>query len=258
MPPSPAAAAETNAKPAAAPLTPQQQAEVMGRIQGALFEALPGLKTKEMVELLEFIATQHSGSNFQPDNQSKALEIAAFCRDNEFPVSRQGVAALARLARHALGSSTGDSATSTEHQLWLLASGALNTAAAIYAHDGDPIACFEAIRKDGGVRGRYMQRSFAQAAMADHLKEPNVALPPPGPAPAPEPEVVKPGQLFVTAFMLFLAVISAVMMVSDSALYELTVWVFGWFERSREDPAQAPYVMSQEKAAPPVPDVREL
>ena len=72
-----------------------------------------------MVELLEFIAVQHSGSNFNPDNQEKALEIAAFCKKHAFPCSAQGVAALARLARHALGSGSGES-SSPEHQLWLL------------------------------------------------------------------------------------------------------------------------------------------
>lgn len=146
--------------------------EIIGRVQKALFEALPALSAERLVDLLEFIAVQHSGQNFNPDNTAKAIEIAAFCKKHPFAVSRSGVAALARLSRHALGSSDGN-AQSAEHQLWLLASGALNTAAAICEHDGDAVALFEAVRLEAATRGRYVQRLFAHAAMQDHLQNPD-------------------------------------------------------------------------------------
>ena len=52
------------------------------------------------------------------------LTTAAFCNKSPFATTNAGVACLARLARHALGSSEGDGKTA-EHQLWLLAGGAL-------------------------------------------------------------------------------------------------------------------------------------
>jgi hypothetical protein len=208
--------------PEAGPPTP----ELMQRVQQAVFEALPGLAVENLVELLEFIAVQHSGSNFNADNQSKALEIAAFCRTKTFACSTQGVASLARLARHALGSGNGE-ATSAEHQLWLLASGALNTAAAVRAHDGDAVSCFDTIRTDGNVRGRYMQRIYAQHAMQDHLQKPKEALVDPN---APDPndpdeilkrkmQALKPVELFCAAIGLFIAVVAGIIFVNETAMY---------------------------------------
>ena len=52
---------------------------------------------------------------------------------------------LARLARHALSKSSGE-ASSTEHRLWLLTSGALNTAAAICEYGGNASGFFKALQ----------------------------------------------------------------------------------------------------------------
>ena len=200
-------------------------ADLMQRVQVAVFEALPGLPVERLVQLLEFDAVQHSGSNFNADNQSKALEIAAFCKDKPFPYSTQGVNSFARLARHALGAGNGE-ATSPEHQLWLLVSGALNTAAAIRAHDGDAVKCFDTIRTDGSVRGRYVQRWYATHAMQDHLQAPGQALVDPD---APDPDdpdeimrrrlqALKPVEIFCAAMGLFIAVVAGIIFVNETAM----------------------------------------
>ena len=202
----------------------------LASVQTALFSALPGLPPNEMVDMLEFIATQHAGS-FNPDNTDKALEIAAFVQQRPFAVSARGVGSLARLARHALGSSTGQG-NSAEHQLWLLTSGALNTAAAIREHDGDAVRFFNAVKRDGLVRGKYMQREFAKAAMADHLSKPhafNNGAPPPAEPPtseatavaaassaaaAAEDETPRPLlsflQIWLSAMVVFLAIVAGI------------------------------------------------
>ena len=217
-----AAAADADAAPAAAP--PSQQ-EVILRLQKALFEALPSLPPDRLVDLLEFVAVQHSGSSFNPDNTPRGLEIAAFCKERPFAGTRAGVAALARLASHALGSSDGRG-QSAEHQLWLLSSGALNTAAAICEFDGDAVALFEAIRREAGTRGRYMQRLFAQAAMQDHLKEPEVfreAVPPPDVYAALRRQLANLGPcgLFFAGATLFVAVVSGICVMSESATLQV-------------------------------------
>jgi hypothetical protein len=204
---------------------PAAQDGVILRVQKALFEALPALASERMVDLLEFIAMQHPGHSFNPDNTAKALEIAAFCRRHPYAVSPSGVASLARLARHALGSSDGG-AQSAEHQLWLLTSGALNTAAAILEHEGDAVALFEAIRQEPAVRGRYVQRLFAQAAMQDHLQNPEafrVGLPPPDVGAALRRQLLTlgPVQLALAGAVLFVAVIAGVCVMSESATYGL-------------------------------------
>ena len=154
--------------------TPAANAEatVMQACAKCVFEALPKLREEQLVDVLEFVAAQHTGTNFNPDNASKALEVCAFVRRRPFAVTAEGVAALARLARHALGSSTGNE-KSTEHKLWLLTSCALNTAAAIRAHDGDALVFFDALQRDTGVRGRYLQRQYATKAMQEHVLNPN-------------------------------------------------------------------------------------
>ena len=191
--------------------------EVIAAVQSAVFESLPGLASNEMVDLLEFIATQHTGRSFNPDNLDKALEIAAFCQERPFPVSDRGVGCLARLARHALGSSNGQG-NSAEHQLWLLASGALNTAAAILAHDGDAVRFFNAAKSDGVVRGKYMQRLYAKDAMSEHLSKPhafNNGAPPPAEKPPPPPQLtgaaaLNPCQLWFAAVAVFAAILVGV------------------------------------------------
>lgn len=125
-----------------------------------------------MIDVLEFVAAQHSGSSFNPDNTPKALEIAAYIQRRPFAVTKEGVASIARLARHALGSSS-DGGRSAEHQLWLLTSGALNTAAGVHAFDGDAVSFFDAVKRDDVVRGKYLQRMYAHAAMQAHVAEPD-------------------------------------------------------------------------------------
>ena len=153
----------------------QQTQQVMEACTKCLFEALPKLPEDRLVDILEFVATQHSGRNFDPDNTAKALEVAAFLQRRPYPVSDAGVSAIARLARHALGSSTG-SVDTPEHKLWLLTSGALNTAAAIHEHKGDAVVFFDAMQRDGSVRGRYLQRQYTTAAMKQHVQDPSAYL----------------------------------------------------------------------------------
>ena len=219
--------AEPDAEPDEQPLQPSAE-EVLERVRNALFAALPSHPVEMLVALLEFICVQHSGSSFNPDNTEKAIEIAAFVNDKSskakerrFPVTPTGVASLAKLARHALGSSDG-TGKSAEHQLWLLTSGALNTAAAICEFDGDPIALFEAVRKDAAVRGRYMQRVYAQRAMQAHLENPEAStkgLPAPDVGAALRRQIFQlgPCQMLLLAMVLLLAVVAATVVMTDSA-----------------------------------------
>ena len=83
---------------------------------------------------------------------------------------------LCRLSRHCLHKSE-DQANSPEHQLWLLSSGALDTAAAIANFDGSASACFDALEGQrngsatGGLEwGKYMQRHYATEAMRQYVE----------------------------------------------------------------------------------------
>jgi len=147
--------------------------KVIEALRVCLFDALPHLPSERMVDLLEFVATQHSGSSFNPDNMHKALEIAAFVQRRPFSVTKPGVASVARLARHALGSKTDDKANTPEHQLWLLTSGALNTAAGICEFGGDAVQFFDKLKHDALVRSKYLQRHYAQMAMQEHVASPD-------------------------------------------------------------------------------------
>ena len=62
--------------------TPAANAEatVMQACAKCVFEALPKLREEQLVDVLEFVAAQHTGTNFNPDNASKALEVCAFVR----------------------------------------------------------------------------------------------------------------------------------------------------------------------------------
>lgn len=197
------------------------KAELVERLQKALFAALPAHAPEQLVDLLEFIAVSHCGSSFNPDNTGKALEIAAYVKKKPFATSPVGVQSLAKLARHALGSSDGSS-FSPEHQLWLLTSSALNTAAAVCEFDGDAVAMFEALRKEPETRGRYMQRMFAQAAMEDHVQNPTAAtddLPPPdvGAALRRQFRTLGPCQIILGAMTVFVAIVAAIVVVSEGA-----------------------------------------
>ena len=86
-------------------------------------------------------------------------------------------ASLCKLSRHCLQKSEAQG-NSAEHQLWLLSSGALNTAAAIADFDGDSTRCFEALdpQTGGGLeRGKYLQRHYAMKAMRKHVDEQQAA-----------------------------------------------------------------------------------
>ena len=97
--------------------------------------------------------TQHSGSNFNADNTSKAHATAVFVESRPFAISKRGVASLCKLARYSLEKSEGKpKENNAEHQLWLLMSGALNTAAAIADFDGDAAGMFDAAVNDGVAR----------------------------------------------------------------------------------------------------------
>ncbi|KAL1528916.1 hypothetical protein AB1Y20_010238 [Prymnesium parvum] len=134
----------------------------------ALMEVLPHLEEDRLVQLLEFVAVQHSGNNFNTDNTGKAAEIVAFLERQPFAATALGVTSLAMLARHALKRSEGE-AKRKEHRLWLITSGALNTAAAILHHGGEPAAFFEALERDTVHRNLYFQREFAKRAMKEHV-----------------------------------------------------------------------------------------
>ena len=82
-------------------------------------------------------------------------------------------ASLCKLSRHCLEKSEAKG-HSAEHQLWLLSTGALNTAAAIADFDGDSARCFEALDREtgGGLeRGKYLQRHYAMKAMRKHVDQ---------------------------------------------------------------------------------------
>jgi hypothetical protein len=140
-----------------------------------LTEALGGLAEPSLVDLLDFVVAQHSGSSFDPDNTRCVAALSRLLAARPFAVSEEGVDALAQLAAHALGragqsSSTAGRATSPDHQLWLLASAALNTAAAIQElGGGDAAAAFACVERGGAARSRYMQRSYATESMRRHV-----------------------------------------------------------------------------------------
>ena len=164
--------------------------------QAAVFEAvsaaLPHLPEPQVVDMLEFIYAQHSGSNFNPDNTSKASAIIEFLERRPFAATQPGVDSLACLARHALSKSEGQG-NSPEHQLWLLASSALNTAAAVADFDGDAARLFDAVDRGGFERGKYMQRHYATLAMRRHAKETDQ----PATAPAAAPTAAPPRRYLV-------------------------------------------------------------
>ena len=65
--------------------------EHLAAVRDLVFEALPDLDQAQLVELLEFIATQHSGYNYSADNGNRAKDIAAFLARAPFAVSKTGV-----------------------------------------------------------------------------------------------------------------------------------------------------------------------
>ena len=62
------------------------------QVATAVFEALSDLQEDELVELLDFIFQQHSGSAFNPDNTAKKEAIVRFVKERPFAVSERGVA----------------------------------------------------------------------------------------------------------------------------------------------------------------------
>ena len=164
-------AAALRSAPAETP-SPAASSDVSEKVRDALIEALPNLAEAELVDLLEFVYTQHSGSNFNADNTSKAHATAVFVESRPFAISKRGVASLCKLARYSLEKSEGKpKENNAEHQLWLLMSGALNTAAAIADFDGDAAGMFNAAVNDGVVRGKYVARHFATVAMRDFVEK---------------------------------------------------------------------------------------
>ena len=145
------------------------------RLLEILEQALPDTAEAELVDLLDFIQVQHSGSSLNPDNTRCADAIVDFVRQRPFAASQRGVEALARLARHAAGAAErregaagGAPPITPEHHLWLLTSSALNTAAAICASGGaDPALTFARIESGGAERARYLERMYAKDAMRE-------------------------------------------------------------------------------------------
>lgn len=156
-------------------------AGVQQKLTSMVTEALNDTPVQDLVDLLDFIEVQFSGSCFNPDNTGRADAIAAFLHDRPFAVTQRGVDTLARLSSFALGKSeeltrslgsTGR-AVAPEQQLWLLANSALNTAAAIRESGADqPAAAFTWIERRRDVRRKYLQRDFATAAMRAARVEP--------------------------------------------------------------------------------------
>ena len=69
----------------------EQMAATTGSLTSALMESLPHLSEERLVHLLEFVAVQHSGNNFNPDNTAKEAEIIAFLKTAPYAVSPEGV-----------------------------------------------------------------------------------------------------------------------------------------------------------------------
>ena len=61
-------------------------------LQSALLDCLPHLSEDKLVDMLEFIAIQHTGSQFQSDNSGQAKAISDFVGRRPFAVSKTGVA----------------------------------------------------------------------------------------------------------------------------------------------------------------------
>ena len=207
------------------------------------------------MDLLEFIAAQHSGSSFNPDNTSKALEIAAYVQRRPFAITKPGVAAIARLARHALGSSNGQG-NSAEHQLWLLTSGALNTAAAICEFDGNAVAFFDAVKRDGVVRGKYVQRHYATAAMDEHVSDPNTyeESEDPDALVMRKMRALRPLQLAVAALLLVVAIFAGIIAGDQETqarvMNELVLPWFGYKSVPAPTGEQVSYVQAPAQTTP--------
>ena len=159
-----------------ATMPPSASEQVVPRLTAIIRGALPHLSESDLIDLLDFMEVQFSGSCFNPDNTARSDEVVSFLHDRPFAISSSGVDALACLASHTLREServalnfgaTGR-ATSAEHQLWLLATSALNTAAVIRASkNGVATEAFDWIEQRADVRSKYLQRHFAAAAMRD-------------------------------------------------------------------------------------------
>jgi hypothetical protein len=70
----------------------QEFHEALESLQSALLECLPHLSEDTLVDMLEFIAVQHPGSTFQPDNSEQAPAICEFVKHRPFAVTMVGVA----------------------------------------------------------------------------------------------------------------------------------------------------------------------
>ena len=176
-------------------------ASLQQQVAESVFEALPDLEEQELVELLDFVFQQHSGGAFNPDNTAKKEVIVGFVNERPFAVSERGVtrrappdtarsqfvalctyaalcrSSLCRLSRHCLQKSEAKG-NSADNQLWLLSSGALNTAAAIADFGGDSARCFEALDPETGSgleRGKYLNRHYATEAMRKHVDQQQAA-----------------------------------------------------------------------------------
>ena len=69
----------------------EDMASTTGALTAALMESLPHLSEERLVQLLEFVAVQHSGKNFNPDNVAKEVEIIAFLKTAPYATTPEGV-----------------------------------------------------------------------------------------------------------------------------------------------------------------------
>jgi len=153
----------------------------MNLLHRYLREALPLLPSDRLVDLLDFIATQHAAhlpGKTDTDNTCSHQEIAKCCHSRPFVLSEHGIKSFVDLVRFAEaaciieGNPFALPLRSFEYQMWDMLEGALNTAAAIVSFDRDAMAFFEAINSPRSIRGKYLRRAYARNAMQQPVEGP--------------------------------------------------------------------------------------
>jgi len=156
------------------PLPSHADTDVIERLQKVVLEALPNLPCDRIIDVIEFIAVQHTvngGSVFEDEKLPLAEDVVTCCRNRPFVLTNDGISSLLCLAHHGSDMCTLDGnpfaypLRSLEHQLWILFEGALNTAVAIREFDANATAFFEAIRDSRSIRSKYARRLYAVEAM---------------------------------------------------------------------------------------------
>lgn len=73
--------------------------EAQQTLESTLLDCLPDLSEDKLVDMLEFIAVQHTGSPFSADNIAQAEAISEFVTNRPFAVTKTGVARCDCVAR---------------------------------------------------------------------------------------------------------------------------------------------------------------